>query len=152
MKETIGYKVDALAQFAKSAANAHYVELGNIATVEYEPTVKRYLLTTGGSTYSLDNNDIRDNGVFQRLEKDIALRAEYLDAAKKYGRGEMPPYDDIAKDILDKNDDAYSFKDEMARRLEEYNKEIAYEDEAVKKPVKILEIKPEVKSAESINW
>lgn len=152
LKETIGYKVDALAQFAKSAANAHYVELGNVATVEYEPTVKRYLLTTGGSTYSLDNNDIRDNGVFQRLEKDIALRAEYLDAAKKYGRGEMPPYDDIAKDILDKNDDAYSFKDEMARRLEEYNKEIAYEDEAVKKPVKILEIKPEVKSAESINW
>lgn len=151
LKETIGYKVDSLAQFAKSAANEHYLELGNTATIEYEPMEDRYLLTTGGRTYSLDNNDIRDNGALQRLETDISLRAEYLDVAKKYDRGEMLPYGEIVKDILDKNDDVCSFRDEIVRRLEEYNKEITYEDEAVKKPVKILEIKPEVKSVESIN-
>ena len=119
LKESIGYEVDSLAQFAKSAANAHYVELGNIATIEYEPMKDRYLLTTGKTIYSLDKNDIRDNGALERLEKDVALRAEYLDVSKNYNKGEIPPYGDIAKDILDKNDDVCSFRSEIANRFDE---------------------------------
>lgn len=150
LKETIGYKIDSLAQFAKSLTNAHYLELGNVATVEYESIVGRYLLTTGGIIYSLDKNDIRDNGALDRLEKDVALRAEYLDVSKNYSKGEIPPYGNIAKDILDKNDDVCSFRSEIANRFDEYNKEVIYEDETIKKPIKIVEAKPEIK-AESLN-
>ena len=150
LKETIGYKVDSLAQFAKSAANAHYVELGNITTIEYEPIKDRYLLTTGKTIYSLDKNDIRDNGALERLEKDVALREEYLDVSKNYSKGEIPPYGDIAKDILDKNDDVCSFRSEIANRFDEYNKEVICQDEAIRKPIKIVEAKPEIK-AESLN-
>jgi hypothetical protein len=150
LKQTIGYKIDALAQFAKNAANAHYVELGNVATIEYEPRGERYFLITGESTYSLDNNDIRDNGALERLEKDVALRKEYLDLAKNYSNGEIPPYGDIAKDILDKNDDVCSFRSEIANRFDEYNKEAICQDEAIRKPIKIVEAKPEIK-AESLN-
>lgn len=150
LKESIGYEVDSLAQFAKSAANAHYVELGNIATIEYEPMKDRYLLTTGKTIYSLDKNDIRDNGALERLEKDVALREEYLDVSKNYSKGEIPPYGDIAKDILDKNDDVCSFRSEIANRFDEYNKEVICQDEAIRKPIKIVEAKPEIK-AESLN-
>ena len=150
LKETIGYKVDSLAQFAKSAANAHYVELGNIATIEYEPMKDRYLLTTGKTIYSLDKNDIRDNGALERLEKDVALREEYLDVSKKYSKSEIPPYGDIAKDILDKNDDICFFRSEIANRFDEYNKEVIYQDEVIRKPIKMVEAKPEIK-AESLN-
>lgn len=150
LKENIGYKVDSLAQFAKSLANAHYVELGNIATIEYEPMKDRYLLTTGKTIYSLDNNDIRDNGALERLEKDVALREEYLDVSKNYSKGEIPPYGDIAKDILDKNDDVCHFRSEIANRFDEYNKEVICQDEAIRKPIKIVEAKPEIK-AESLN-
>lgn len=150
LKETIGYKIDSLAQFAKSLTNAHYLELGNVATVEYESIGGRYLLTTGGIIYSLDKNDIRDNGALDRLEKDVALRAEYLDVSKNYSKGEIPPYDNIAKDILDKNDDVCSFRSEIANRFDEYNKEVIYEDETIKKPIKIVEAKTEIK-AESLN-
>lgn len=150
LKQTIGYKIDALAQFTKSLANADYMELGDIATLEYEPTGKRYFLITGEITYSLDNNDIRDNGALERLEKDVALRKEYLDVSKKYSKGEIPSYGDIAKDILDKNGDVCSFGSEIANRFNEYNKEVIYEDETIKKPIKIIEEKPEIKSVESI--
>lgn len=108
------------------------------------------MLTTGGIIYSLDKNNIRDNGALDRLEKDVALRAEYLDVSKNYSKGEIPPYDNIAKDILDKNDDVCSFRSEIANRFDEYNKEVIYEDETIKKPIKIVEAKTEIK-AESLN-
>lgn len=150
LKDTIGYKIDSLAQFTKSLANTHYLELGNTATIEYEPMEDRYLLTTGKTTYSLDKNDIRDNGALERLEKDVALREEYLEVSKNYSKDEIPPYDNIAKDILDKNGDVCSFRSEIANRFDEYNKEVIYQDEMIGKPIKTVEAKPEIK-AESLN-
>ena len=149
-KESMQYKIDALGQFVKGVSNTQLGALGNVTTIEYEPIGERYALTAGGRTYSLDKNDIRDNGALERLEKDVALRAEYLDVSKNYSKGEIPPYGDIAKDILDKNDDVCSFRSEIANRFDEYNKKVIYQDEAIRKPIKIVEMKPEIK-AESLN-
>ena len=149
-KESMQYKIDALGQFVKGVSNTQLGALGNVTTIEYEPIGERYALTAGGRTYSLDKNDIRDNGALERLEKDVALRAEYLDVSKNYSKGEIPPYGDIAKDILDKNDDVCSFRSEIANRFDEYNKKVIYQDEAIRKPIKTVEMKPEIK-AESLN-
>ena len=73
-----------------------------------------------------------------------------MDVSKNYSKDEIPPYSDIAKDILDKNEDVDSFKSEIVNCFDEYNKEVIYQDEMIGKPIKTVEAKPEIK-AESLN-